>query len=252
MSVVSVITDTDVLHQVSSNVNVDEKTITDLLDTIPANALGLAAPQIGVQCRAFVAKLSVGTFVFINPRFVAKSPNKIASSEGCLSIPGVVRTIERHQWVKITADSIQQVIEKDGVPSAKLISAARVLSLKLRDAFIVQHETDHLDGILIIDHATVTSFEERKRIQTQNKKQKLFRERSARKQEAHKPKAVKMNPKQLADYKKWKKERAAAIRLEETERHNRLMMVPMSGKDTQQFPPDNSIESQNSANSEGA
>ena len=117
----------------------------DLLDTMYAqNGVGLAAPQIGENVRVFVIDVSsnnepLNPMVFINPKIIKKS-GAFLSSEGCLSFPNVFADVRRYENVMIKAmDSNGKsfVLEaKDGTLLAKAI----------------QHEFDHLDGILFIDH----------------------------------------------------------------------------------------------------
>ncbi len=117
----------------------------DLLDTMYAqNGVGLAAPQIGENVRVFVIDVSTNNeplnpMVFINPKIIKKS-GAFLSSEGCLSFPNVFADVRRYENVMIKAlDSNGKsfVLEaKDGTLLAKAI----------------QHEFDHLDGILFIDH----------------------------------------------------------------------------------------------------
>lgn len=118
--------------------------VSKLLAAMPDTALGLAAPQILEFKRVFVANLSSGKFAFINPRLESKSLDQVPSKEACLSLPNIVRTVNRYRQVTIDADSILTVGE--GLP--KMVSA---MTLSGQDAFIVQHEYDHLEGVLITD-----------------------------------------------------------------------------------------------------
>jgi len=142
-----IVTDTKVLHSVSESVNEHEikDLVSRLKESIPDNALGLAAVQIGITKRAFLANLSDNNpYVFINPQITWKSPDAVPSIEGCLSIPECQRCIQRYAQIEITADVVicnEQTIKND------------ILRFKDRDAYIIQHEYDHLDGILITDHS---------------------------------------------------------------------------------------------------
>lgn len=107
-----------------------------------ADGIGLAAPQVGKNIRvATINKMASYTgedLVLINPKIVSRSWRRVVSEEACLSVPGVLKKIKRHQKVKISAWT--QKGEKinftaEGYP-----------------AFVMQHELDHLDGVLIIDH----------------------------------------------------------------------------------------------------
>jgi peptide deformylase len=117
----------------------------DMLDTMYANnGVGLAAPQIGENLRIFVIDVSTGNeplnpMVFINPKIIEKS-GACSSYEGCLSFPEAYTDVKRYANVKVKAIGLNGkpfVIEgKDGTLLARAL----------------QHEFDHLDGILFVDH----------------------------------------------------------------------------------------------------
>ncbi len=106
-------------------------------------ALGLSAPQLGVLSRVIVCKYGEDYVGIINPEIVKKSDRTVPSVEGCLSISGGKRkfTVIRSKIVKVKGRTT------NGKP----------VTYKGRDAFGVslQHEIDHLDGILISDKGTV-------------------------------------------------------------------------------------------------
>ena len=107
-----------------------------------APGIGLAAPQIGVLKRVIVFDLEEGRglVALCNPRIASASEETIVEDEGCLSLPGISVPIERAASVVCEAESLDGEsvsIEADGL-------YARLL----------QHEIDHLDGVLIIDRAT--------------------------------------------------------------------------------------------------
>ena len=116
-----------------------------MLDTMYSqNGVGLAAPQIGENLRIFVIDVSTGNeplnpMVFINPKIIKKS-GACLSNEGCLSFPEAYTEVRRYANVMVKALDINGrsfVMEaKDGTLLARAI----------------QHEFDHLDGILFIDH----------------------------------------------------------------------------------------------------
>lgn len=113
-----------------------------------AEGLGLAAPQVGVDKRFFIVSLPDGTRrEFINPEIVGTSVETTPYEEGCLSLPGVYHDVERPSKVIITA--------KNANGSPFRLKAAGLL------ARVIQHEYDHLDGKLFIDHL---SEEERKKV----------------------------------------------------------------------------------------
>ena len=122
--------------------------------------VAIAAPQIGINLRIFVLdkiltqppyiqkrkeegapkekEAKKEFFTFINPKIIKKSSKKIPLNEGCLSVPGVYENIKRSE--KITIEAYD---ENGGIFRQ---SASKIL------AQAIQHEIDHLDGILFIDH----------------------------------------------------------------------------------------------------
>lgn len=155
----SIITDESSLRQISKRVEVDnglslqdELIVHKLIDAIPENGLGLSAPQIEHFVRIFIAKFSFGNYVFVNPVISNLSLNKMPSLEGCLSLPGVTRQIERHYSLTLSADLVFLVKDNQIEPSKD-----KQFDLSERDAYISQHEYDHLNGILIIDYPETQS-----------------------------------------------------------------------------------------------
>lgn len=131
------------VHKVSNKI---KDLVKDLLETMYAqNGVGLAAPQIGENYRIFVIDVSSGDeplnpMVFINPKIIKKS-GAFISSEGCLSFPEVFTEVRRYKNVTIKAQDSKGrsfVLNADG---GTLLTRA------------IQHEYDHLDGVLFIDHA---------------------------------------------------------------------------------------------------
>lgn len=119
--------------------------VDDLAETMyHDHGIGLAAPQIGVSQRLFVIDVANNDEdapselrVFINPKIVERE-GQIVWNEGCLSFPGVHEDIERAERIKVVAyDPTGQRFELD---ADDLLAVA------------IQHENDHLDGKLIIDH----------------------------------------------------------------------------------------------------
>ena len=114
--------------------------VDDLMDTMyAADGIGLAAPQVGIPLRVFVYDVrepEIEPGVLINPRFV-EAGGSIRDTEGCLSIPGLNEMVERYSEVVVEG------LDRDG--RAVRIEATDLLSRCL------QHENDHLDGILFID-----------------------------------------------------------------------------------------------------
>ncbi len=130
------------VHKISKKVQI---LVDDLYDTMYAiNGVGLAAPQIGENLRVFV--IDTGTdpktmnpITFINPKIIKKE-GAINSYEGCLSFPEAYTNVRRYKSVKIKALDIK------GKPFILEITDGSLL------ARAIQHEFDHLDGILFIDH----------------------------------------------------------------------------------------------------
>lgn len=106
---------------------------------IATDGVGLAAPQIGKNIRLAVINFKDGAFCVINPKITKKSFSKEIGPEGCLSVPGVFGQVKRHK--KITLTYFDQEGKKIKFTAQGMM--ARVL----------QHEIDHLDGILFIDKA---------------------------------------------------------------------------------------------------
>lgn len=144
-----IITDPSLLRQQSVAVHDLEsasRNINLLLQHLPETALGLAAPQIGIFEKIFVVNLSSGRYVFINPEITWASPDQIPSIEGCLSLPGIARCVSRHFQINVSATNILHVVN-DAIESLQI----KTMRLKNLDSCIVQHEYDHLMGVLIID-----------------------------------------------------------------------------------------------------
>jgi peptide deformylase len=114
--------------------------VRDLLDTVelPGRA-GVAAPQIGVGLRAFSYNVDGEIGYVLNPVLeVAGEPEAIG--EGCLSVPGLWHDAVRHPWARVTGidlDGNEVVLEGEGLMAQAL-----------------QHETDHLDGMLYLKRLT--------------------------------------------------------------------------------------------------
>lgn len=104
------------------------------------NGAGLAAPQVGIPLRVFVVGISGDRpSVFVNPEIESYGGGWSVEYERCLSIPGVAEPIRRPRRVVVSASGI------DG--ERFTVSAEGLL------ARCIQHEIDHLDGVLIVDRA---------------------------------------------------------------------------------------------------
>jgi peptide deformylase len=117
--------------------------VDDLMETMySADGVGLAAPQIGVPLRVFVFDVrdeELDSGALVNPRIVEASGTQ-RESEGCLSIPGLEEIVERSERVVVEG------LDRNGEPVR--IEADGLLSRCL------QHEKDHLDGVLFIDRVS--------------------------------------------------------------------------------------------------
>ncbi len=106
------------------------------------DGVGLAAPQIGISQRFAVIDVSPDgdkPVLFVNPEFTWKSTELESDNEGCISIPGIRGMVERPMSVSIKA---QDVDGKEFVVENATGLFARAL----------QHEIDHLDGVMFVDH----------------------------------------------------------------------------------------------------
>lgn len=136
------------VHKVSKKI---QELVQDLLDTMYAkNGVGMAAPQIGVNYRVFVVDVSkndepLNPIVFINPKIIKKSGSCVAQ-EGCISFPEAYTDVKRYSDIMVKA------LDRNGRPFVLEAKDGELL------ARAIQHENDHLDGILFIDHC-VNRFE---------------------------------------------------------------------------------------------
>jgi len=108
--------------------------------------VGIAAPQVGMPWRIVVVDVSAhrrgsheqnhGLLVLINPEILAMGGKQVVR-EGCMSVPDYTANVQRAQWVLVDAlgrDGERKIIESIGF-----------------EAVAIQHETDHLDGVLFLD-----------------------------------------------------------------------------------------------------
>jgi peptide deformylase len=111
--------------------------VRDLVDTVePPGRAGVAAPQIGVGLRAFSYNIDGDIGYVINPVLVETRGEPELVGEGCLSIPNVWHDALRHPWARVEG------IDLDGNPL--VLEGEGLLAQAL------QHETDHLDGMLFL------------------------------------------------------------------------------------------------------
>jgi peptide deformylase len=134
-----------VLRQHSTEVKVVDhdvrRLVDDMLETMDAaKGLGLAANQVGVARRVAVVDVDGDRFAMIDPRIV-ESEGRATAEEGCLSIPEIYADVTRPDRVVLEAlDADGNLYRKDAT------------GLKAR---AIQHEIDHLDGILFLDHLSL-------------------------------------------------------------------------------------------------
>ena len=149
MSIKTILTEPNkILRQVSKSVEkvgqAERQLMDDMLDTMyHANGIGLAAIQIGVPKRIIVMDLSKKEeekkpMYFVNPVIKNKNQNFSKYEEGCLSVPNQFAEIERPKTCEV------EYLDYDG--EKKIIKAEGLL------ATCIQHEMDHLEGILFIDY----------------------------------------------------------------------------------------------------
>lgn len=142
-----------VLRKVSEDITPDfpelDKFIKDLWQTMDeADGVGLAAPQVGKNIRIFVVDSNAFVDIdpdckdfrkaFINAHILERSGDHISRNEGCLSVPGIHEDVKRPDKIRIAyqdEEGVQHEEEYEGIK-----------------AWIIQHEYDHLEGIIFTDH----------------------------------------------------------------------------------------------------
>ena len=147
-----------VLRQVAQELTADElnspafrQFLADMHETLEtAGGVGLAAPQVFASRRVFLAKIlppaqedaPPGVETFINPRLVALTEEMVSAWEGCLSFQELLVQVPRYHAIRV------DYLDAAGQPKA--------LALEGFPARVVQHEFDHVEGILTIDRAEST------------------------------------------------------------------------------------------------
>ncbi len=104
-----------------------------------ARGYGLAAPQVGVSLRLIIVDIDDELRLLVNPELLEAGRERVLGTEGCLSIPGVEAEVERALRVSVRALDLYSGKEVQ-------IEAEELL------ARVLQHELDHLNGVLFIDH----------------------------------------------------------------------------------------------------
>jgi peptide deformylase len=117
--------------------------VADMFETMyKAPGIGLAAPQVGVSRRVVVLDIADGEerrpMTLVNPEILWRSPERSTAEEGCLSLP--------EQFAEVTRPAAVRLRYRDRAFAEQELEADGLL------ARCVQHEIDHLDGILFVDH----------------------------------------------------------------------------------------------------
>ena len=113
--------------------------LNDMAETMyKSNGIGLAAPQIGKPIRVVVIDIGEGLIELINPMITSRE-GTVVDSEGCLSVPNIFGDVERAE--KVTVEYTNRFGKRKKIKAEGLLARC------------VQHELDHLDGILFIDIA---------------------------------------------------------------------------------------------------
>lgn len=136
-------------EEITENSDSLQELISDMFETMyNSSGVGLAAPQVGRSLRLFVMDADaitedidepdVGPMVFINPEIISATGEKVKMEEGCLSIPDVRDDVKRPE--KITVRYLDRGFNEHETSFEGWLSR------------IIQHETDHLNGILFLDY----------------------------------------------------------------------------------------------------
>lgn len=116
-----------------------KKLIADMHDTVQkAEGLGIAGPQVNSSLRICLAQFNGKMTPMVNPEIVWRSEETASMEEGCLSLPNIDVHVERPVEIRVT------YLDEQGNEQER--------HLHDLDARVVQHECDHLDGVLIVDY----------------------------------------------------------------------------------------------------
>ena len=143
-----------VLRKVTKDIDASFPTLKELIDNMyetmhNAEGIGLAAPQVGLEDRIFIIDLSPLADeenphykdlkkVFINARITSRTGEIALIEEGCLSIPGIHENVPRPETIDI------EYLDENLEPQSETYTGFT--------ARVIQHEYDHIDGILFVDH----------------------------------------------------------------------------------------------------
>jgi peptide deformylase len=126
-------------REVERVTDLHRKLIHDMFDTMrEAPGVGLAAPQVGVLERIFVWEFEDEYGAFVNPVITSRGRKQEEGEEGCLSLPGVVGMVDRAS--EVVVEGLDEYGNSQRVEATDWV------------ARIFQHEIDHLDGVLFVDH----------------------------------------------------------------------------------------------------
>ncbi len=119
-----------------------QKLLRDMEATMKdAKGVGLAAPQVGESVRVCLCQIGGKLVSMVDPDINWASDDMAIDEEGCLSLPGIWLPVPRHVEIRVT------YTDGKGQPQER--------HLKNMDARVVQHEVDHLEGILIVDYRKI-------------------------------------------------------------------------------------------------
>ena len=137
-----------ILRQKAKKVSRPDESLRRLVDDMfhtmyngDSRGIGLAAPQVGVSLRLIVVDMQddeTEPIALVNPEIVKASSDMVVGTEGCLSVPGLRGDVNRHEWVT--------------VKGRNEFGHERRFKAEGWFARCLQHEIDHLNGILFIDH----------------------------------------------------------------------------------------------------
>lgn len=129
------------------------ETLSDMLETMEEeNGVGIAAPQVGIMRRMFIAKPyeDQPPYYMIDPEILSEEGETV-DKEGCLSVPGMIGTVKRPQKIIIEATNLEGIRQK--------------YTFENFEARVMCHENDHLNGVLYTDIATdIMTLEEATRL----------------------------------------------------------------------------------------
>jgi len=140
----------EILRQKAKKIDLNEiksKKMQDLIEQmaqtmLEKDGIGLAAPQIGKSIRIIIVNTKQGPLVMINPKITHSSWRKAIDEEGCLSVPNIYGDVKRPYSIKVKF----------------FTDKAEPLKIKAKGLFarVIQHEIDHLNGVLFIDRTEKT------------------------------------------------------------------------------------------------